>query len=33
MLDVFADGKLVFSKKQAGQLPTAQEILSAIAAS
>lgn len=33
VLDVFADGKLVFSKKQAGHLPTTQEILSAIGAS
>ena len=32
VLDVFADGKLVFSKKKAGHLPTTQEILSAIGA-
>jgi len=30
VLDVFADGKLVFSKKQVGHMPTTQEILSAI---
>jgi len=29
VLDVFADGRLVFSKKQAGHLPSAQEILKA----
>ncbi|HEY6936231.1 MAG TPA: Rdx family protein [Terriglobales bacterium] len=33
VLDVFADGKLIFSKKQAGHLPTTQEILTAIGAS
>jgi selT/selW/selH-like putative selenoprotein len=32
VLDVFADGKLVFSKKQAGHMPTSQEILNAIQA-
>ena len=30
VLDVFADGKLVFSKQQAGHMPTTREILSAI---
>ncbi|HJS98540.1 MAG TPA: Rdx family protein [Terriglobales bacterium] len=33
VLDVFADGKLVFSKKQAGHMPTTREILHAINAS
>ncbi|MGE5207146.1 MAG: Rdx family protein [Chlamydiota bacterium] len=33
VLDVFADGKLVFSKKHAGRMPTTREILSAIGAS
>jgi hypothetical protein len=32
VLDVFADGKLIFSKKQAGHMPTTQEIVSAIKA-
>jgi predicted Rdx family selenoprotein len=33
VLDVFADGKLVFSKKHAGRMSTTREILSAIGAS
>ena len=29
-LDVFVDGRLIFSKKQAGRMPTNDEILSAL---
>ena len=29
-LDVFVDGELVFSRKQAGRYPTAEEIVDAV---
>lgn len=32
MLDVFVDGERVYSKKQAGRLPTAEEIIGLIGA-
>ena len=32
VLDVFADGNLIFSYKQAGRMPTDEEVLNLLAA-